>query len=100
MNQKRTRQSYTKEFMNDAVKLVIEQGYSSNEVGRRFGINQTNVSRWVREYRQENEPSVNGGSTRSELEKEVKRLHKENQRLRMEREILKKAAAFFANESK
>jgi transposase len=99
MNQKGTRQKYTKEFKNDAVKLVIEQGYSTNEVGRRLGINQTNVSRWVCEYRQENEPSVNGDATRSELENEVKRLHKENQRLRMEREILKKAAAFFANES-
>jgi transposase len=99
MNQKRTRQDYTKEFKNGAVKLVIEQGYSTNEVGRRLGINQTNVSRWVREYRQENEPSVNGDATRSELENEVKRLHKENQRLRMEREILKKATAFFANES-
>ena len=100
MNRKRTRQKYTKEFKGDAVKLVIEQGYSTNEVGRRLGINQTNVSRWVRDYRQENEPSVNGGATRSELENEVKRLHKENLRLRMEREILKKAAAFFANESK
>ena len=99
MNRKRTRQKYTKEFKGDAVKLVIEQGYSTNEVGRRLGINQTNVSRWVRDYRQENEPSVNGGATRSELENEVKRLHKENLRLRMEREILKKAAAFFANES-
>ena len=99
MNQKRTRQSYTKELKNDAVKLVIEQGYSTNEVGRRFGINQTNVSRWVREYREENEPSVNGGAARSELESEVKRLRKGAERLRMEREILKKAAAFFANES-
>jgi transposase len=99
MNQKRTRQSYTKEFKNDAIKLVIEKGYSTNEVGRRLGINQSNVSRWVREYRQENEPSVNGGSTRSELEAEVKHLRKETDRLRMEREILKKAAAFFANES-
>jgi len=99
MNQKRTRQSYTKEFKNDAIKLVIEQGYSTNEVGRRLGINQSNVSRWVLEYRQENEPSVNGGATRSELEAEVRRLCKETERLRMEREILKKAAAFFANES-
>ena len=100
MNQKRTRQKYTKEFKNDAVKLVIKQGYSTNKVGRRLGISQTSVSRWVREYRQENELSVNGGATRSELENEVKRLHKENLRLRMEREILKKAAAFFANEPK
>ena len=99
MNQKRTRQNYTKEFKNDAVKLVIEQGYNTSEVGRRLGINQTNVSRWVREYRQENESSVNGDATRSELEAEVKRLRKETERLRMEREILKKAAAFFANES-
>ena len=100
MSQKRTRQTYTQEFKNDAVKLVIEQGYSTIEVGRRLGISQTNVSRWVLEYRRENEPSINGGATRSELENEVKRLHKENQRLRMEREILKKAAAFFANELK
>jgi transposase len=99
MNQRRNRQHYTKEFKNDAVKLVIEQGYSANEVARRLGINQTNVSRWVREYRQDNEPSVDGGANRSELEAEVKRLRKENQRLQMEREILKKAAAFFAKES-
>jgi len=99
MNQKQIRQSYTKEFKFDAVKLVVEQGYSANEVGRRLGIHQTNVSRWVCEYRQENEPPVNGGATRSELEAEVKRLRKETERLRMEREILKKAAAFFANES-
>ena len=100
MNQKRIRQHYTKEFKNDAVNLVLEHGYSANEAARRLGINQTNVSRWVREYRHENEPSVQGGATRSELEAEVKRLRKENQRLQMEREILKKAAAFFAKESK
>jgi transposase len=99
MNQKRIRQHYTKEFKNDAVKLVVEQGYSSNEVGRRLGINQTNVSRWVREYRQENDPPVDGAASRSELETENKRLRKENQRLQMERDILKKAAAFFAKES-
>jgi transposase len=99
MNQKTTRQHYTKEFKSDAVKLVLEHGYSANEVARRLGINQTNVSRWVREYRQDSEPSVEGGATRSELEAELKRLRKENQRLQMEREILKKAAAFFAKES-
>jgi len=100
MNQKRIRQNYTKEFKSDAVKLVLENAYSANEAARRLGINQTNVSRWVREYRQENEPSIEGGATRSELESELKRLRKENQRLQMEREILKKAAAFFAKESK
>ena len=99
MNQKRDRQNYTKEFKNDAVKLVIEQGYSCSEVGRRLGVNQTNISRWVREYRQQNDPPTDDAASRSELEAEIKRLRKENQRLQMEREILKKAAAFFAKES-
>jgi len=99
MNQRKNKQHYTKEFKNDAVKLVLEQGYSANQVAKRLGINQTNVSRWVREHLKKNEPSIDGNATRSELEAEVKRLRKENQRLHMEREILKKAAAFFAKES-
>jgi transposase len=99
MNQKRNRQKFTPEFKHDAVKLVVEQGYSCNEVGRRLGISSSNLSRWVREYRQQNDPAVDGEMSRNELEAENKRLRKENQRLQMEREILKKAAAFFAKES-
>jgi transposase len=99
MNQRQNKQHYTKQFKNDAVKLVLEQGYSANQVAKRLGVNQTNVSRWVREYNKQNEPSIDGSATRNELEAEVKRLRKENQRLQMEREILKKAAAFFAKES-
>jgi transposase len=99
MNSKRNRPHYTKEFKHDAVKLVLEQGYSANEVARRLGINQTSVSRWVREQRQDHQPSNDGSATRNQLEAEIIRLRKENQRLQMEREILKKAAAFFAKES-
>jgi transposase len=99
MNEKRKRPKYTKEFREDAVKLVTEQGYSSNEAGRRLGISQSNISRWVREYRQEQEDMADGGVTRKELENKIRRLEKENRRLEMEREILKKAAAFFAKES-
>jgi transposase len=97
--QKRQRRDFTDEFKNDAIKLVTEQGYSCTEVSRRLGVNHTNISRWVRQYRNELDGSgQNTGSTR-ELENEVKQLKKENKRLLMEREILKKAAAFFANES-
>lgn len=99
MNEKRTRQRYTKQFKNDAVSLVIDHDYSANEAARRLGVSQTNISRWVREFLEENEPIAKDGSTRSGLEAEVKRLRKENQRLKMEREILKKATAFFAKES-
>ena len=99
MSQKRKRPNYTKEFKQDAIKLVIEQGYSCPEVGRRLGIATSNVSRWVRLYRQDEKEFSEDGVTRRELEAEIRRLKKENQRLEMEREILKKAAAFFAKES-
>jgi len=100
MNARRTRRNYTKEFKADAVSLVVEQGYSSAEVGRRLGVSENNVNRWVRQYRDKYESVSTDDLTREQLETELKRLRKENKRLEMEREILKKAAAFFANESK
>lgn len=99
MNKKQERVKYTKEFKQDAMNLVTEQGYSANEVARRLGVGQSNVSRWVRELRKDQQDGAEGEVSRKELEAEVKRLKKENQRLQMEREILKKAAAFFAKES-
>lgn len=96
--QRRSR-NFTDQFKNDAVKLVTDKGYSCSEVARRLGINHTNVSRWVREYRNQSEPPSKGSISLEELTTENLRLKKENKRLLMEREILKKAAAFFANES-
>ena len=100
MNAPRTRRQFTQEFKDDAVSLVIDQGYSCAEVARRLGVSDNNVNRWVREYRQRNEIHSADGLSRDEIEAELKRLRKENKRLEMERDILKKAAAFFANESK
>ena len=97
MSARKTRRSYTKEFKADAVSLVVEQGYSSAEVGRRLGVSENNVNRWVRQDRDNNERLSADGLTRQQLETELKRLRKENKRLEMEREILKKAAVFFAN---
>jgi transposase len=79
--------------------LVLEQGYSSLEVARRLGIASSNVTRWVRLHRQEQEDQNEGGLSRRDVEEENRRLIKENKRLQMEREILKKATAFFAKES-
>ena len=99
MNEKRKRPNYTKEFKQDAVKLVVEQRYSCPEVARRLGVAASNVTRWVRQYRQDQQYLSDGGITRKDLEAENRKLKKENKRLQMEREILKKAAAFFAKES-
>jgi len=99
MSTKRTRQNYTKEFIQDAVQLVTEQGYGCSEVARRLDINRSNITRWVREYRQMAVKPSDGQPSPNELKDEIRRLKKENQRLLMERDILKKAAAFFAKES-
>ena len=99
MSKGRKRPNYTKEFKQDAINLVLEQGYSCHEVGSRLGIASSNVSRGLRLYRQEQEERSENGLSRRELEEEHRRLKKENRRLQMEREILKKAAAFFAKES-
>lgn len=96
MEGKGKRPKYTKEFKEDAIKLVVEEGYSCTEAGERLGVHHSNISRWVREQ------SIGGngkGIRLKELEAENRRLKKENRRLEMEREILKKATAFFAKES-
>ncbi len=94
-NDQNTRKNSNKTPSN----LVVEQRYSCPEVGRRLGVAASNVSRWVREYRQDQQDLSDNGITRKELEAENRRLKQENKRLEMEREILKKAAAFFAKES-
>ncbi len=99
MSKKRQRRAFTDEFKSDAVKLVIEQGYSCNEAARRLGIGSSNLARWVRAHRAQLENKTEP-ATSQDLEAENKRLRKENKRLLMEREILKKAATFFANEPK
>ena len=94
---KRTRRKFSDEFKEEAVKLVVEQGYSLAEAARNLGINANMLSRWKREIEGAKDGEAQIGSNIS-VQAELKRLRKENKRLKMEREILKKAAAFFAKE--
>jgi len=94
---KRKRRKYSKEFKEEAVKLVTEQGYSLAEAGRNLGVNPNMLSRWKKEIEGDIEGEMSPGSSVA-MHAELKRLRKENKRLKMEREILKKAAAFFAKE--
>ena len=96
---KKTRKKYAREFKEEAVKLITEQGYQIAEAARNLGVNENMLGRWKREVEGggEGAQSFQGGAT---LQAELNRLRKENKRLKMEREILKKAAAFFAKERK
>ena len=95
----KTRKKYTKEFKLDAVRLVTDHGYKCAEAARNLGINANMLNRWVQEYRNgENEAFRGNGKLTAEQE-ELRRLREENRRLKLEREVFKKAAAFFAKES-
>ena len=94
---KKKKSKYTQEFKEEAVKLITEQGYQITEAARNLGINQTMLWRWKRDMKEEENPSGSQGG--KSLQAELTRLRKENKRLKMEREILKKAAAFFAKET-
>ena len=89
------RRRYSREFKLSAVKLVNEQGYSTAEAARSLGIDPGNVRDWVKQFAgaPEAAPTEHGA-----LKAELRRLRQENARLLMERDILIKAAAFFAKE--
>ena len=95
--QRRVRRSFTDEFKEGAVRLVLDEGKSVSQVARDLDITASGLGEWVR---REQADRTNGktGLT-SEERAELSRLRKENRELRMERDILKKAAAFFAKQS-
>jgi len=96
MAAKRQHRSYTSEFKEEAVKLVLEQKYSVPEAAESLGITDKILYNWKKKYDEEQSGDVLSKDERSELIK----LRKDNKRLLMEREILKKASAFFAKEMK
>ena len=89
----------TAECKRAAVQLVTEHHYGVAETARNLGINTHMLRRWKRELADCDNGAFPGKGRLSPEQEELHRLRAENKRLRMEREILKKAAAFFANES-
>lgn len=91
------RRKYTDEFKKEAVKLVTQEGYTQSEASKRLGIDSKNISRWIAALSDESNQTKDKIGLTTEQE-ELYKLRKEVKKLLMEREILKKAAAFFANQ--
>ena len=96
MTEKRKNKSYRKEFKEETVALVVEQGYSVTDGGKAVGVRTTQLYRW----KQEQKALKTGRMLTPDDRAELIRLRKENKQRRMEKEILKKASAFFAKEQK
>jgi transposase len=92
--QKRTRRRFGAEFKAETVKLVQRSNRTMADVAMELGISAKSVGEWVRLAEE------SGDSISEDERNELRRLRKENRELRMEKEILAKATAFFAKESR
>jgi transposase len=94
------RRTFTREFKLEAVRLSMEDGKSGAEVARELGIHRNLLSKWRKEFLEDEEESFPGRGNLKASEAELERLRREVARLREDREILKKALVFFSKESK
>ena len=91
---------YTREFRQEAVKLITEEKLSLPEAARRLSLGPSTLSYWVKAYKAGKLEGIGKmQKPLTEIEIELAKVKKENAELRMERDILKKAAAYFARES-
>ena len=104
--ERRKRRSFNEEFKAEAVRLVTVEGHSARQVARDLGIHESLLRRWQRkqEARQARAAGVKPSATVAASiiveQEEIRKLKRENERLRMERDVLKKAIAIFSETQK
>ena len=89
-----TRKKFTDEFRKEAVQLALTSGLTRDQVAEDLGVGKSTLGKWITAHRHEDLMS----GPHDDVQKELKRLRKENRILREERDILKKATAFFASQ--
>ena len=100
MNVKKTRRRYTKDFKQEAVQLVHNRDGKVKEVANSLGIHAANLQRWVREHGDDPTYSFPGNGNLRLPDEEIRRLRKQLREVEEERDILKKALAYFADDQK
>jgi transposase len=97
---KKKYRKYSREFKMEAVRLCEEDERPVAEVARQLGIHPNNLYKWRAQFGKDGEEAFPGKGKLNSSDEELRRLRRENMRLREERDILKKAVIFFGNESK
>lgn len=98
MSETKKRRNYDEAFKREAVRLIVEENYSFARVAEGVGVSEQSLREWRKKYGPPIEPCGEDASS-AELKAEVTRLRRELKRAQMERDILKKATAYFAKES-
>jgi len=99
MATKKKRRSFTPEYKAEVVALVRKGGKSAGQIARDLGLTETSVRAWVRQADVDAGGGGGAGALTTSEREELAALRRENKTLRMEREVLKKATAFFAKET-
>lgn len=97
---KRERRKFTSEFKDEAVRLALSGEKGIAETARDLGLGGSTLQSWITAYRKRNGEGAPAEVNHFQMQEELRQLREENRRLKMERDILKKATAFFANENK
>jgi transposase len=96
MSEPKKRKNYDKEFKISAVKLVLDSGRSVEKIASELGISSNTLFKWKKQYLEDSQDAFPGKGNLKPYEAELKKRDKEIARLKMERDILKKAIAYFA----
>ena len=94
-----SRRRYSREFKHEAVRLVVVEKVAMTQVARDLDLHVNVLRNWVRAFRDDPEQAFPGEGKQKPADAELTRLRREVLKLRAERDILKKAAAYFAKES-
>ena len=96
----KVQKTYTKEFKQEAVRLVRTSGKPIAQVARELGISDTSIHQWRKELAENGQEAFPGKGHQSALEEENRRLKRENEILRQERDVLKKVLSIFSRDTK
>jgi transposase len=92
-------QRYPDDFKQSAIEMALQEDQTIAQVAQNLNIHPKTLYGWVSRYKQEHNIETKKEQNRDDLQAEIKRLKKENAQLKLEREILKKATAYFAKET-
>lgn len=97
---KQNRKKYDSAFKEEAIRLVLEEGHKISEVERNLDVSRGTLARWIREKKADPEDAFPGKGRFKAKDEEIRRLKLELKRTREERDIIKKALAYFAEDQK